>query len=92
MNNSIIENEDFLKRTRNIRNQLLKKTDKKSIDFSMVYEQQSIIKAYRQDLRDFIKNNERKISAGKKVDFPTQPYFIDLIIISIKNIKILIHR
>jgi hypothetical protein len=39
------------------------------------------VKLYRQELRDFINNNEIKILAGEKVDFPTQPDFIDLNII-----------
>ena len=82
MNNYIIENKDVLKRTRNIRNQLLKETDKYFlIDFPIAYEQQLIIKAYRQELRNFINNNEIKILAGEKVAFPQQPDFIDLNII-----------
>jgi hypothetical protein len=40
-----------------------------------------IIKAYRQDLREFINNNEIKILAGEKVEFPQQPDFINLNII-----------
>jgi hypothetical protein len=40
-----------------------------------------IIKIYRQDLRDFVNNNETKILAGEKVEFPQQPDFIDLNII-----------
>ncbi len=40
-----------------------------------------IIKKYRKDLRDFINENEIKILAGEKVDFPQQPDFIDLNII-----------
>jgi hypothetical protein len=36
-----------------------------------------IIKAYRQELRDFINNYEIKILAGEKVAFPQQPDFID---------------
>jgi hypothetical protein len=40
-----------------------------------------IIKAYRQELRDFINNNEIKILAGEKVEFPQQPDFIDLNIV-----------
>jgi hypothetical protein len=82
MNNYIIENKDVLKRTRNIRNQLLKETDNYFlIDFPIAYEQQMIIKAYRQELRDFINNNEIKILAGEKVEFPQQPDFINLNII-----------
>jgi hypothetical protein len=40
-----------------------------------------IIKTYRQELRDFINNNEIKILSGEKVDFPPVPDFIDLNII-----------
>ena len=39
------------------------------------------IKAYRQDLRNFINTNKEKILNGEKIDFPTQPDFIDLNII-----------
>jgi hypothetical protein len=81
-NNYIPNNEHFLKRARNIRNELLNKTDRYFlIDYPMAYEQQMIIKKYRQDLRDFINNNEIKILAGEKVDFPPVPDFIDLNII-----------
>jgi hypothetical protein len=82
MNDYIINNAHFLKRARNIRNELLNKTDKYFlIDFPIAYEQQMIIKAYRQELRDFINNNEIKILAGEKVEFPQQPDFIDLNIV-----------
>ncbi len=82
MSNYIPNNEHFLKRYRNIRNELLNKTDRYFlIDFPIEYEQQLIIKKYRQDLRDFINNNEIKILAGEKVEFPPQPDFIDLNII-----------
>ncbi len=82
MNDYIINNAHFLKRARNIRNELLNKTDRYFlIDYPIAYEQQMIIKKYRQDLRDFINNNEIKILAGEKVDFPPQPDFIDLNII-----------
>jgi hypothetical protein len=81
-NNYIPNNEHFLKRARNIRNELLNKTDRYFlIDFPIEYEKQLIIKKYRQDLRDFIDNNEIKILAGEKVEFPPQPDFIDLNII-----------
>ena len=82
MNDYIINNAHFLKRARNIRNELLNKTDRCFlIDFPIEYEKQIIIKKYRQDLRDFINNNEIKILAGEKVEFPPQPDFIDLNII-----------
>ena len=79
MNDYIINNAHFLKRARNIRNELLNKTDRYFlIDFPIEYEKQIIIKKYRQDLRDFINNNEIKILAGEKVQFPQQPDFINL--------------
>ena len=82
MNDYIVNNAHFLTRARNIRNELLNKTDKYFlIDFPIQYEQQMIIKKYRQDLRNFINENEIKILAGEKVDFPKQPDFIDLNII-----------
>ena len=82
MNDYITNNAHFLKRARNIRNELLNKTDKYFlIDFPIQYEQQMIIKKYKQDLRNFINENEIKILAGEKVDFPKQPDFIDLNII-----------
>ena len=81
-NNYIPNNEHFLKRARNIRNELLNKTDRYFlIDYPIAYEQQNIIKAYRQELRDFININKEKILNGDKIDFPTQPSFIDLNII-----------
>ena len=82
MNTFITNNHHYLKRARNIRNELLNKTDRYFlIDFPIGYEQQLIIKTYRQVLRDFINNNEIKILAGEKVDFPKQPDFLDLNII-----------
>ncbi len=82
MNEYITSNAHFLKRYRNIRNESLNKTDRYFlIDYPIEYEQQMIIKKYRQDLRDFINENEIKILAGEKVEFPKQPDFIDLNII-----------
>ena len=81
-NNYIPNNEHFLKRARNIRNELLNKTDRYILsDYPITLEQQMIIKKYRQDLREFINNNEIKILAGEKVEFSPQPDFIDLNII-----------
>ena len=80
--NYIPNNEHFLKRARNIRNELLNRTDRYFlIDYPIAYEQQLIIKTYRQELRDFININKEKILNGDKIDFPTQPSFIDLNII-----------
>ena len=82
MNEFVINNAHFLKRYRNIRNELLNKTDRYFLlDYPIEYEKQMIIKKYRQDLRDFINENEIKILAGEKVEFPTPPDFIDLNII-----------
>ena len=78
----ITNNEHFLKRARNIRNELLNKTDRYFlIDYPISYEQQIIIKTYRQELRQFININKEKILNGEKIDFPTQPDFVNLNII-----------
>jgi hypothetical protein len=83
MNNSFIpNNEHFLKRARNIRNELLNRTDRYVLsDYPISLDQQMIIKAYRQDLRNFINDNKEQILNGEKVDLPPQPDFIDLNII-----------
>ena len=81
-NNYIPNNEHFLKRARNIRNELLNRTDRYFlIDYPIAYEQQMIIKTYRQELRDFINNNKEKILNGEKFELPPVPDFIDLNII-----------
>ncbi len=67
-------NKHFLKRARNIRNELLIKTDKYLLsDYPITLDKQMIIKTYRQNLRNFINENEIKILAGEKLDFPSQP-------------------
>ena len=82
MSNFIPNNEHFLKRARNIRNELLNKTDRYFlIDYPIAYDQQMIIKAYRQELRDFINNNKDIILTGQILDFPKPPDFINLNII-----------
>ena len=82
MSNFIPNNEHFLKRARNIRNELLNRTDRYLLsDYPITLEQQMIIKTYRQDLREFINNNKERILNGEKVDLPEQPNFIDLNII-----------
>ena len=83
MNNKFVpNNEHYLKRARNIRNELLNKTDRYFlIDYPIDHEQQNIIKIYRQELRDFININKEKILNGEKIDFPPQPDFINLNII-----------
>ena len=82
MRSYIPNNEHFLKRARNIRNELLNRSDKYIVsDYPITLTQQMQVKLYRQELRDFINNNEIKILAGEKVDFPEPPDFIDLNII-----------
>ena len=83
MNNSFVpNNEHFLKRARNIRNELLNRTDRYILsDYPISLEQQMIIKTYRQELRQFINENKEKILNGEKIDFPKQPDFLDLNII-----------
>ena len=82
MSSYIPNNEHFLKRARNIRNELLNKTDRYFlIDYPISLEQQMIIKTYRQDLRNFINDKKEKILNGEKIEFPKQPDFIDLNII-----------
>lgn len=82
MSSFIPNNEHFLKRARNIRNELLNRTDRYFlIDYPIAYEQQLIIKTYRQELRDFINDNKERILNGDKIELPKQPDFIDLNII-----------
>ena len=82
MNSYIPNNEHFLKRARNIRNELLNKTDRYLLpDYPISIAQQMEIKTYRQDLREFINDNKEQILNGEKVDLPTVPDFIDLNII-----------
>ena len=79
MNDFIPNNEHFLRRYRNIRNELLNKTDRYFlIDYPIAHDQQMIIKTYRQELRDFINNSKEKILNGEKIAWPEQPDFIDL--------------
>ena len=82
MNDYITNNAHFLKRYRNIRNELLNRTDRYFlIDSPIDFEKQMIIKKYRYELRTFINENEIKILAGEKPEFPIPPDFIDLNII-----------
>ena len=95
MSSYITNNEHFLKRARNIRNELLNKTDRYFlIDFPIDYEQQMIIKKYRQDLRNFINENEIKILAGEKVEFPktTRFYRFKYNLLIKKYLNILIYQ
>ena len=82
MSKFIRNNEHYLKGARNIRNELLNRTDRYLLsDYPITLEQQMMIKTYRQDLREFINNNKERILNGEKVNLPEQPNFIDLNII-----------
>ena len=80
---SSINNEHFLRRARNIRNELLNKTDRYMLqDYpNLTQEQLNTIKNYRQTLRDFININKNLFLNGQVVDFPQQPNFININII-----------
>ena len=74
MSDFIPNNEHFLKRARNIRNELLNKTDRYILsDYPITLEQQMIIKTYRQELREFINNNKDIILTGQILDFTKPP-------------------
>jgi hypothetical protein len=84
MSTFITSNEHFLKRARNIRNELLNKTDRYMLkDYpNLTSEQLKTIKDYRQTLREFINiNKENILSNGKTPEFPPQPDFISINII-----------
>ena len=82
MSNFIPNNEHYLKRARNIRNELLNRTDRYILsDYPITDEQKQEIILYRQNLRSFINENKDKILTGVIVDFPEQPNFINLNII-----------
>lgn len=83
MSNFITNNDHFLRRKRNIRNELLNKTDRYILeDYPLSAEQKQIIKEYRQQLREFINNNKEEILKNEKqIEFPKQPDFIDINII-----------
>ena len=82
MSNFIPNNEHYLKRARNIRNELLNRTDKYLLsDYSITNEQKQEIILYRQNLRSFINDFKDIILTGVIVDFPKQPIFINLNIV-----------
>ena len=82
MSDFVPNNEHYLKRARNIRNELLNRTDRYILsDFPITDEQKQEIILYRQNLRSFINENKDKILTGVIVDFPEQPNFINLNII-----------
>jgi hypothetical protein len=84
MSNIITSNEHFLKRARNIRNELLNKTDRYMLEDypNLTQDQLKSIKDYRHALREFINiNKENILTNGKTPDFPPQPEFININII-----------
>ena len=82
MSNFIPNNEHYLKRARNIRNELLNRTDRYILsDYPITDEQKQEIILYRQKLRSFINDFQDIILKGVIVDFPKQPNFINLNII-----------
>jgi hypothetical protein len=83
MSSFLTSNEHFLKRARNIRNELLNKTDRYMLEDypNLSSEELTNMKAYRQALREYININKDKILNGEKIDFPTQPDFININII-----------
>ena len=82
MSDFVPNNEHYLKRARNIRNELLNRTDRYILsDFPITNEQKQEIILYRQTLRSFINENKDKILTGVIVDFPEQPNFINVNII-----------
>ena len=75
----IPDNKHFLKRARNIRNELLNRTDKYLLnDYPITQQQKEIIINYRQQLRQFINDNQEKILNGDQVELPKQPECINL--------------
>ena len=83
MTSFLTSNEHFLKRARNIRNELLNKTDRYMLEDypNLTPEELKSVKEYRQALRDYINVNKENILNGQKIDFPTQPDFININII-----------
>ncbi len=67
MSNILTSNEHFLKRARNIRNELLNKTDRYILeDYPFSEEEKQVVKEYRKKLRDVINDNKDKILNGEK--------------------------
>ncbi len=82
MGDFVPTNEHYLKRARNIRNELLNRTDRYLLsDYHITDEQKQEIILYRQNLRSFINDFQDIILKGVIVDFPKQPNFINVNII-----------
>ena len=79
MNNFVPNNDHYLRRYRNIRNDLLKQTDKYLLtDFPINENEKIEVINYRSNLRQFINDNKDKILNGEKIEFPEQPNFINI--------------
>ena len=81
MSNIVTSNEHFLRRARNIRNELLNRTDRYMLEDypTLSPEQLKSIKDYRHALREFINiNKENILLNGKTPDFPPQPDFVNI--------------
>ena len=84
MTTFLTSNEHFLKRARNIRNELLNKTDRYMLEDypNLTPEELTEIKKYQHELREFINiNKENILTNGQTPDFPTKPDFININII-----------
>jgi hypothetical protein len=80
----ITSNEHFMVRNRNLRNELLKKTDYlmlADVYETLTEEQKQELKTYRQILRNFINENKDKYLIEGKWDipFPDIPSWLNLI-------------
>ena len=85
MNDYIINNAHFLKRARNIRNELLNKTDKYILsDYPITLDEQMKIKLYKEELRNHIKEAYDIWKDRHKIE-----WVIDLSIITDSNFTIL---
>lgn len=82
MSSYVPNNEHFLKRARNIRNELLNKTDRYLLeDYPITAEEKQIVKDYRQMLRDFINTNKDRYLNGEILEIPKPPEFLNINIV-----------
>jgi hypothetical protein len=80
----MISNEHFLTRNRNLRNELLRKTDYMMLPDvyeTLTEEQKQELKTYRMTLRNFINDNKEKyLNEGKwNIPFPDIPSWLNLV-------------
>jgi hypothetical protein len=81
---NITSNEHFLVRNRNLRNELLKRTDHMMLPDvyeTLTEEQKQELKTYRMTLRNFINDNKEKyLNEGKwNIPFPDIPSWLNLV-------------